>query len=257
LDARDRLLASTVRAGLLLLIISLTAGARAAPLRKLGTWEGDDKDSGPTRARKARDNKLTEVKQLFAAAKVAFPPRQLLLRAFKREKELEVWASAGEGQALAHIATYEICRMSGSLGPKKKEGDWQVPEGFYAIDHYKDKSDYYLALRVSYPNRRDRQLRFAGSAIMIHGRCVSIGCLAMTDERIQELWVMATAVRALGKVVHVHLYPARDLAKLIASTSDAELKSFWGNLKEGLDRFDRQHKLLNVTVDKQGRYLFR
>jgi murein L,D-transpeptidase YafK len=79
----------------------------------------------------------------------------------------------------------------------------------------------------------------------------------MTDERIQELWVMATAVRALGKGVHVHLYPTRDLAALIARTSDAELKAFWSNLKEGLDRFDKQHKLLAVTVDKQGRYVFR
>jgi murein L,D-transpeptidase YafK len=162
----------------LVLCAPLGRGApHAAPLRRLGTWEGEDKDSGPARASKARDNKLAEVKQLFASAKVAFPPRQLLLRAFKKEKQLEVWASSKEGEALQHVANYEICRLSGGLGPKKKEGDWQVPEGFYAIDHYKDKSDYYLALRVNYPNRRDRQLRYSGSAIMIHGRCVSIGCL--------------------------------------------------------------------------------
>jgi murein L,D-transpeptidase YafK len=240
-----------------LILIGLTVTVEAAPpLRGPGSWEGDDKDSGATRARKAQTNKLAEVKKLFSDAKVAFPPRQLLWRAFKKEKVLEVWAAATDAGPLTHVASYEICRLSGELGPKKKEGDWQVPEGFYAIEAFKEKSDYYLAMRVSYPNARDRKLGHTGSAIMIHGRCVSIGCLAMTDERIQELWVMATAARGLGKTVRVHLYPTRDLEALIAKTKDAGLAAFWTNLKQGLDRFEKQ-RTLQVTVDSKGQYRFR
>lgn len=243
-------------APLLTLIVVATVAEAAPPLLGLGSWEGDDKDSGPTRARKAHTNKLAEVKKLFSDAKVAFPPRQLLWRAFKKEKLLEVWAAATDADPLTHVASYTICRLSGELGPKKKEGDWQVPEGFYVIEAFKEKSDYYLAMRVGYPNARDRKLGYTGSAIMIHGRCVSIGCLAMTDERIQELWVMATAARGLGKAVRVHIYPTRELGALIAKTKDAALSAFWTNLKQGLDRFE-QHRRLQVTVDSKGQYRFR
>jgi murein L,D-transpeptidase YafK len=228
-----------------------------APLRGLTRWRADYKLAGAVRARKARENKLAEVKQLFAAVKIVYPPRQLLWRVFKKERLLEVWASAQEGAELTHVASYTICAASGDLGPKKKDGDGQVPEGYYVLDHFKNSSDYYLAMRVNYPNARDRGLRYTGSAIMVHGNCVSIGCLAMGDERIQELWVMASAVREQGKAVHVHIYPGRDLGKLIADAKEQALRAFWSNLQLGLARFDKQHRLPRVTSDKQGRYVFR
>jgi murein L,D-transpeptidase YafK len=235
------------------------AGVAAAnpPLRGLTSWRADYTLAGTIRARKARENKLTEVRQLFTAAKVSYPPRHLLWRVFKRERVLEVWAGAKEGAELTHVARYTICAASGDLGPKKKDGDSQVPEGYYVLDHFKNSSDYYLAMRVNYPNARDRGLRYTGSAIMVHGNCVSIGCLAMGDERIQELWVMASALRVQGKAVHVHIYPARDIAGLISATKDEGLRSFWSNLQLGLTRFDKQHLLPRVTADRQGRYVFR
>ena len=125
------------------------------------------------------------MQELFDDAKVPFPPRQLLLRGFKKEKELEVWAAAKKSGPLTHIATYEICFMSGHEGPKRKQGDLQVPEGFYVVDVFNKGSDFFLSLGLNYPNDYDRRLKRTGSAIMIHGACVSIGCLAMTDERIQ------------------------------------------------------------------------
>ena len=91
---------------------------------------------------------------------------------------------------------------------------------------------------------------------MIHGHCVSAGCLAMTDERIEELWVMGTAVRDRGARVHVHLFPSRDMASLIASGEHPEHRAFWDNLKQGLDLFERTKRLPRVRFDAQGRYRF-
>jgi murein L,D-transpeptidase YafK len=233
------------------------AQAKGDPQLRVATRQSADyKLPGSARAKRAYEGKLEVVKGLFKGAKVSFPPAQLLLRAFKKEKVLEVWASSHESDPLSRVAIYEICSASGDLGPKKKSGDWQVPEGFYTIDLYKNQSDYYLALRVSYPNRRDRVLGYTGSAIMIHGNCVSIGCLAMSDERIQELWVMATSVRDRRGTVVVHLFPSSDWSALLAMTKDVALKAFWSNLKEGYDLFERTRKLARVSSDSKGRYLF-
>jgi murein L,D-transpeptidase YafK len=199
------------------------------------------------------------VKGLFAAAGVSFPPAQILLRAFKQESQLELWAASGATDKLALVATYGICAASGELGPKRKQGDQQVPEGFYTLSAYNPASRYHLAMQVSYPNYSDRLLgdkRDPGSEIMIHGRCASVGCLAMSDERIQELWVATTALRNLGGVVHVHVFPARDLGALLASEEQKEHHAFWANLKEGLDSFEARRRLPLVRVKADGRYEF-
>jgi hypothetical protein len=197
------------------------------------------------------------VKKLFADAKVAFPPAQMLLRAFKQEKRLEMWAASSAGAPLSRVATYGICHMSGNLGPKRRQGDQQVPEGFYILDAYNPASDWYLAMQVSYPNLSDRILgdrRDPGNQIMIHGRCASVGCLAMSDDRVQEIWIATTALRWAGGVVHVHIFPARDMVALLASPDYAEQRAFWENLREGLDRFERTHLLFTPRVDADGSY---
>lgn len=157
------------------------------------------------------------------------------------------------------MTTYEICFASGTIGPKRREGDQQVPEGYYVINFFNAASRFHLAMQVSYPNASDRRLGGPGSPggeIMIHGHCVSAGCLAMTDERIEELWVMGTAVRDRGERVHVHLFPTRDMASLLTSAEHPEHHDFWANLKQGLDRFERSHRLPQVRFDAQGRYRF-
>src|SRR5262249_47740657 len=148
---------------------------------------------------------------------------QLLLRAFKKERRLEMWAAARAGEALTHVTTYEICKASGELGPNRQEGDGQTPEGVYTLDQYNPASHFYPAVRVSYPNASDRILgdkRHPGNEIMIHGRCVSIGCLAMSDERIQEIWLASASLRNAGGVVHVHIFPSRDMAGLVAAAPE-------------------------------------
>ncbi|MCA9720144.1 MAG: L,D-transpeptidase family protein [Myxococcales bacterium] len=176
------------------------------------------------------------------------------MRAFKAERELEVWATDRRGDPFTHVTTYKICAASGVAGPKKAEGDGQVPEGFYTINLFNPRSSYHLSMRVSYPNRRDRALRYTGSAIMIHGDCVSIGCLAMSDERIEELWVMNKALPE-GERADVHLFPGRDLAGMIerARPRDPELAAFWTTLKRGNDAFEANHQLPVIRV-KDGAY---
>jgi murein L,D-transpeptidase YafK len=229
-----------------------------AAVRRPSSFESTA-EAGQPRVDEAAQMRPT-VLALFAQAKVAFPPSQLLLRGFKKEKQLEMWAAAEEKGPLSLVATYEICAASGDLGPKRREGDWQVPEGYYEVDFYHPRSRFYLALRVSYPNESDRILGdrdHPGSAIMIHGRCSSIGCLAMSDERIAEIWVAATAMRDRGRKVAIHLFPTRDMAGLVRTAERGEHLAFWKNLAEGFDAFERDHVARAVTVSADGRYHLR
>jgi hypothetical protein len=135
----------------------------------------------------------------FTAAGVAFPPAVALLAGFKQERRLELYAAA-PGQAVRFVRSYPILGSSGTLGPKLREGDLQVPEGFYGIESLNPNSRFHLALRVDYPNEHDRAMARAegreqlGGDIMIHGGSASIGCLAMGDEAAEELFVLAATV---------------------------------------------------------------
>lgn len=235
-----------------------SAPAAPADLRRPTAWRSRA-EAPATRVAEAEAAQRHVVEGLFAQAKVSFPPAQVLLRAFKQEGQLELWAASGAADKLSLVATYGICAASGELGPKRKQGDHQVPEGFYTLSAYNPASRFHLAMQVSYPNLSDRALgdrKDPGSEIMIHGRCVSVGCLAMSDERIQELWIATTALRNLGGVVHVHIFPARDLAALLADGERAEHHAFWRNLKEGLDLFEARRRLPQVRVEPDGRYRF-
>ena len=201
------------------------------------------------------------VRALFDAAHVPLPPAQLLLRAFKRERRLEVWAQPRLGEPFAHVTTYEICRFSGRLGPKRRQGDGQVPEGFYTLGYLNPSSPYHLAMLVTYPNESDRILgdrRDPGGEIMIHGDCRSAGCLAMSDERIEELWVMATSVIwKIGGKVAVHVFPSRDMKELLASEAMPEHRELWQDLAQGLEYFELRKQLPRIQIDSRGRYQFR
>jgi murein L,D-transpeptidase YafK len=211
------------------------------------------------RVRDARKTKLEGIKQMFKDKGVTFPPRQLLFRIFKKELRLEVWAASRRTDELTHIVTYEVCTVAGELGPKRMEGDSQTPEGYYHVNRFNPASSYYLSMQVSYPNRSDRILkkgRQAGSHIMIHGECVSIGCVAVGDH-IKELWILAYLSRKRARRIHVHMFPTRQMKQLIAKTRDPELEGFWGNLKLGFDYFERRRRIPRIGVDSRGRYRFR
>ncbi len=227
------------------------AGVGEPDAARLSTaWEAPEDTTGRERSDGAWRRRRGTVEALFARAAVPFPPARLLLRVYKQDRALEVWAAGGGARPLRLVATYEICAQGDELGPKRRQGDSQTPEGFYTLDFYNWRSTYHLAMRVSYPNRLDRQLRRTGGAIMIHGDCASIGCVAVTDERIEELWVMADAARKRAPVA-VHIFPARDLAALIAGTDDAGLRRFWRDLKAGHDAFEAGHRLPRIGVRKR------
>lgn len=203
----------------------------------------------------ARKRKLAEVKKLIADAGVTWPPYRVLFRVYKKESELEVWARDRKGK-LKGVARYAICAASGKLGPKTRQGDEQVPEGFYRTTIQMPWTRYWMGVHINYPNGRDKRLRYTGSAIMIHGACASIGCMAMTDERIMELWLLIRRQRP-RRSVPVHIYPARDLAGLIAKTKRPELKAFWRQLKRGRDLVDSRGKLPRISWTRRGVYRFR
>jgi murein L,D-transpeptidase YafK len=213
----------------------------------------------------ARQNKAQVLTELFSSAGVAYPPEELYLRAFKHERELEVWAGA-RGKPLTKVKTYPFCAASGELGPKRREGDLQVPEGFYTIDLFNPRSTYHLSMRVSYPNESDRILgrRPLGGAIMVHGNCVSIGCIAIEDDPIEELYVLTLDARAkMGRQVPIHIFPRRldasglaELAKLPHATE--QLLAFWRGLEPGWRLFEESRRPPRVSVDpKTGAYRVR
>ncbi len=227
------------------------------PVRLSIAAHADSTTSGKQRMDRAKQTKTDIVRGLFETAGVAWPPRQLLMRAFKKENRLEIWAAPKPQGELTHVTTYEICYASGELGPKRREGDSQVPEGFYGIVWFKPKIDFHMSMQVSYPNTSDRILgdkKTPGGEIMIHGNCVSIGCLAMSDERIEEIWVIA---RALPRnAIDVHIFPTRDMQGLLDRSSDSPHRAFWTNLKEGFDRFNAKPVRFHVRHNADGSYRF-
>lgn len=181
----------------------------------------------------------------------------ILVRIFKEESELEVWKQNLDGR-YALLKTYPICRWSGALGPKKKEGDRQAPEGFYAITpgQMNPQSNYYLAFNTGYPNAFDRAWGRTGSELMVHGDCSSRGCYAMTDEQIQEIYALARESFFGGqKEFQLQAFPFRMTALNMAKHRNNPNFAFWKMLKEGYDHFEATRQEPRVAVCEK-RYVF-
>ena len=179
------------------------------------------------------------------------------IRIFKEEAALEVWLQSGARYEL--FKTYPICAMSGTLGPKEREGDSQSPEGFYRVTRSKlnPASHYHLAFDVGYPNAYDRSLGRTGSLIMVHGNCVSIGCFAMTDEGIEEIYSLADAALAKGQESFaVHIFPFRMTTENTRRHANSPWAGFWSDLQAGYDAFEAKHVPPEVGVNG-GHYIVR
>lgn len=164
----------------------------------------------------------------------------ILIRAYKKEAEFEIWKMKADGH-YAYLKTFPMCRWSGQLGPKVKEGDRQVPEGFYSIppSHMNPNSAYYLSFDVGYPNAYDRALGHTGSSIMVHGVCSSAGCFSMTNEQIAEIYAIAREAFAGGqRAIQMQSYPFRMTAENLAKYRLDPNIGFWKQLKEGSDNFE-------------------
>ena len=164
----------------------------------------------------------------------------ILLRVFKEESELEVWKKTDKGR-YALLETYDICKWSGALGPKTKEGDRQAPEGFYTVNRglLNPNSSYYLSFNLGYPNRFDRSFGRTGSHLMVHGACSSAGCYAMEDAPMGEIYALARdALKGGQQSFQVQALPFRMTAKNMARHHESEHFAFWQNLKVGYDHFE-------------------
>jgi murein L,D-transpeptidase YafK len=199
----------------------------------------------------------------FKKKGIAYPPKDIYLRAFKSQNEMELWARNTETSEYKLIKTYRICSISGALGPKRAQGDRQVPEGYYFIEEFNPKSDFYLALGLNYPNFSDSLLGKGnlGGDIYIHGGCVTIGCMPMTDDGIKELYTVCLNAYMNGQeYIPVHIFPTR-LTKNGLSYLNREFgkdpakQQFWTDLKAGYEYFEKYHKLLPVMYSPDGRYV--
>jgi murein L,D-transpeptidase YafK len=215
------------------------------------------------RVARARERAEPALRELFTAAEVPYPADGLYLRAFKREGELELWAAA-KRQGWTLITTYQVAGASGGPGPKRKEGDGQVPEGFYVIDRFNSKSSYHLSLGINYPNAADRILgdpQKPGYDIFIHGRAASIGCLAMGDDRMEEIYLAALDTRT--RPIPVHIFPARMDApdwndwRDELTREDSSLGDLWAQLHAGWNIFEEHREVPQVIIEKDGRYTCR
>ena len=185
------------------------------------------------------------------------PQAPMLVRLFKQEAELEVWKQ-DRGGHYALVKTYPICRWSGDLGPKTREGDRQAPEGFYSITpgQMNPRSSYYLSFNTGYPNAYDRSLGHTGSDLMIHGDCSSRGCYAMTDEQIGEIFSLGREAFFGGqRAFQLEAYPFRMTPVNLAKHRNNPNMPFWKMIKEGYDHFEVTH--LEPKVDFcDHRYVF-
>ena len=203
----------------------------------------------PDRVAAARRRCGAELRAAFAKAGVRWPADEIFLRAMKREGELELWARNGTGEFFRLVQRLPILAASGGPGPKRREGDRQVPEGFYEVDRFNPLSDFHLSLGLNYPNASDRILGdpvSPGFDIFIHGGNVSIGCLALGDDGIEEIYLAALDSRV--RPIRVQLFPARMDAADWPAWRDAQVARhpefcpLWEELAAAWIRFDRERR---------------
>ena len=255
---------------LLLLFFFSTVNGWAQPGNSLGAGPSAsylsfvDYQRGFPRPQEAMQRKLDTLKKQFAAKKLRWPAAQLYIRSFKYDSQLEVWVKQESESIFTLFKTYPVCALAGSLGPKRVQGDYQVPEGFYYINEFNPYSSYYLSLGLNYPNASDRVLSDSikpGGDIYIHGSCVTVGCIPITDQQIDELYILATFARDAGQdFIPVHIFPCRfdvprskayldDLVK-----DDPSLKRFSDKLSDAYFYFEKTRRLPVVLITEDGQY---
>ncbi len=212
-------------------------------------------------------NKVEDsLKSEFKRKNLVWPPVEMYVRSFKFDRQLEVWIKSKTSDPFVLFKLYKVCTQSGSMGPKRMEGDFQVPEGFYYINEFKPNSNYHLSLGLNYPNSADRILSNAskpGNNIYIHGNCVSTGCIPITDVPMEEVYTLASIVKSQDEqeFIPVHVFPVRynekkSLEYLNSNTSNNPyLKEFSASLKSVYDKFELNKEIPVVLINKSGDYL--
>lgn len=210
-------------------------------------------------------NKEDTLQKEFKAKGLQWPAKYVYIRSFKYDAQLEVWVKNSPAEKYKLFKIYKVCMQSGTMGPKRLQGDYQVPEGFYYINEFNTHSNYHLALGLNYPNASDRILSDSlrpGNAIYIHGSCVSIGCIPVTDEDIEEIFLIAGYAKANGEdFIPVHVFPFRYNSKRsmeyfkITAKNNPSLQKFALELKGAYDKFEDTHQVPLVLIDRKGDYI--
>ena len=211
-----------------------------------------------------RKKEDTLMKQ-FRAKKLPWPVKSIYIRSFKYDSHLEVWVRYDRKEKYQLFKSYKVCALAGSLGPKRMQGDYQVPEGFYYINEFNPRSAYHLSLGLNYPNYSDRILSDSlqpGGDIYIHGSCVTTGCIPINNQQIEELYILAAHARNQGQeFIHVHIFPvqfnnARSVGYLNRYMRDfPEYAPMVAEMKEAYDYFEETRHVPVIMVNKQGRYI--
>lgn len=225
-----------------------------------------DYQRGFNRPNDALKRKEDTLRKQFAAKGFDWPAKQLYIRSFKYDGELEIWVRNERKEAFKLFKTYKVCALAGTLGPKRMQGDYQVPEGFYYINEFNPTSQYYLSLGLNYPNASDRILSDSmhpGGDIYIHGSCVTTGCIPVTDKFIDEIYILAAFAKNNGQdYIPVHIYPIRYNNKRSVdylaglTRTDAQLKRFAERLESVYDHFELTRQLPIIMVNNQGDYVY-
>jgi murein L,D-transpeptidase YafK len=219
-----------------------------------------------TRPGDALKRKEDTLARQFAAKGLVWPAKYVYIRSFKYDGELEVWVKNSRKDSYKLFKTYKVCALAGTLGPKRMQGDYQVPEGFYYINEFNPNSTYYLSLGLNYPNPSDKilsDIEHPGGDIYIHGSCVTVGCIPVTDKQIDEIYITAAYAKNNGQdYIPVHIFPIRYSNKRSAdyltnlSKSDGQLKAFADNLERVYDHFEITHQLPVIMTNQNGDYVF-
>lgn len=213
------------------------------------------------RVQQAYLEKEKDLQALFREKGFSYENFSLLFVAFKYEKELQVYIREKSGKIHELLKTYDFCVLSGTLGPKRKEGDGQVPEGLYEISKFNPLSNFHLSLKVNYPNASDRVLSDPtrpGGEIFIHGNCVSTGCIPITDELIKELYVLSVEAWDQHPQIPVYIFPFKmtdeNLKWFKQMDWGPDVENLWTDLKPVYDEFMQKKDIIRFQTDKKGRY---
>ncbi len=213
------------------------------------------------RVKKAYQNKWPGIEAELKTKNINANDLEVFIRVFKHEKELELWVKNKTSQQFTLFKKINICASSGDLGPKRKQGDMQVPEGIYDVPFFNPSSSYYLALKVGYPNKSDRILatgKDPGGDIMIHGNCVTIGCIPLQDGPVEDVYLLCVEAKNKNNPIRVEIFPCRftkENERLLSSYS-AEHNKFWNEIKPAFTYFEANKKPARYSIDKAGNYLF-
>lgn len=217
------------------------------------------------RTSEAWKRKEDTLRKQFVEKGMAWPFRYMYLRSFKYDSQLEVWVKNAPNETFQLFKTYKVCALAGTMGPKRMQGDYQVPEGFYYINEFNPRSQYHLSLGLNYPNSSDRILGDSiapGGDIYIHGSCVTTGCIPVNDSQIEELYILAANARAQGQdFIPVHIFPIQFKNQKSADYLAKHMKDFpeyaalAAELKHAYQYFDATKRLPVVMVAKKGNYV--